>query len=215
MRGIIVNSGNANCCTRVDGYPASIATAQKLAAELDGVDPVADSRLLHRRDRRASARRQDPRRGAAARAHARLAGRHIQGIRARHHDHRHAPEMGGGKNPHRRETSPASRLREGFGDDRAAHGHHARLHCHRRSDFASLAFARTQSGGRAHVQFDHRRWRYLDKRHGGSPRQRRVRRAKDRKRRQLRFQLIFPPRSKASASRSRSRSSKMAKARSA
>ena len=39
-RGIIVNSGNANCCTRVDGYPASIAMTQKLAGELDGVDPT-------------------------------------------------------------------------------------------------------------------------------------------------------------------------------
>jgi glutamate N-acetyltransferase / amino-acid N-acetyltransferase len=37
-RGIIVNSGNANCCTRVDGYPASIAMAQKLAEQLDGAD---------------------------------------------------------------------------------------------------------------------------------------------------------------------------------
>jgi glutamate N-acetyltransferase / amino-acid N-acetyltransferase len=39
MRGIIVNSGNANCCTKEDGYPASIATATKLAAELGGIDP--------------------------------------------------------------------------------------------------------------------------------------------------------------------------------
>ncbi|MFY9691591.1 MAG: bifunctional glutamate N-acetyltransferase/amino-acid acetyltransferase ArgJ [Candidatus Acidiferrales bacterium] len=39
-RGLIVNSGNANCCTRVDGYPASIAMTQKLADELDGVDPA-------------------------------------------------------------------------------------------------------------------------------------------------------------------------------
>jgi glutamate N-acetyltransferase / amino-acid N-acetyltransferase len=38
IRGLIVNSGNANCCTRVDGYPASIATAAKLAAELGGLD---------------------------------------------------------------------------------------------------------------------------------------------------------------------------------
>jgi glutamate N-acetyltransferase / amino-acid N-acetyltransferase len=39
MRGIIVNSGNANCCTKEDGYPASIAMAEKLAAELGGIDP--------------------------------------------------------------------------------------------------------------------------------------------------------------------------------
>ncbi len=38
MRGIIVNSGNANCCTSEDGYPASIATTSQLAAELR-VDP--------------------------------------------------------------------------------------------------------------------------------------------------------------------------------
>jgi glutamate N-acetyltransferase/amino-acid N-acetyltransferase len=39
MRGLIVNSGNANCCTKQDGYPASIATASKLATELGGIDP--------------------------------------------------------------------------------------------------------------------------------------------------------------------------------
>ena len=37
MRGLIVNSGNANCCTPQDGYPASVAMASKLADEL-GVD---------------------------------------------------------------------------------------------------------------------------------------------------------------------------------
>jgi glutamate N-acetyltransferase/amino-acid N-acetyltransferase len=39
MRGLIVNSGNANCCTKEDGYPASLATASKLADELGGIDP--------------------------------------------------------------------------------------------------------------------------------------------------------------------------------
>lgn len=39
MRGVIVNSGNANCCTKEDGYPASVAMASKLASEL-GVDPT-------------------------------------------------------------------------------------------------------------------------------------------------------------------------------
>jgi glutamate N-acetyltransferase/amino-acid N-acetyltransferase len=38
MRGLIVNSGNANCCTKQDGYPASVATASRLAAELS-IDP--------------------------------------------------------------------------------------------------------------------------------------------------------------------------------
>jgi glutamate N-acetyltransferase/amino-acid N-acetyltransferase len=40
MRGVIVNAGNANCCTGEDGYPASIATARKLAQELGGLDPT-------------------------------------------------------------------------------------------------------------------------------------------------------------------------------
>jgi glutamate N-acetyltransferase / amino-acid N-acetyltransferase len=38
MRAIIVNSGNANCCTKEDGYPASVSTAASLAAELGGLD---------------------------------------------------------------------------------------------------------------------------------------------------------------------------------
>jgi glutamate N-acetyltransferase/amino-acid N-acetyltransferase len=40
MRGVIVNSGNANCCTRKDGYPASVAAARKLAQELGDLDPT-------------------------------------------------------------------------------------------------------------------------------------------------------------------------------
>jgi glutamate N-acetyltransferase / amino-acid N-acetyltransferase len=39
MRGIIVNSGNANCCTRQDGYAASLAMASALAGELGNIDP--------------------------------------------------------------------------------------------------------------------------------------------------------------------------------
>jgi glutamate N-acetyltransferase / amino-acid N-acetyltransferase len=39
MRGLIVNSGNANCCTKQDGYPAAIATASKLATELGHIEP--------------------------------------------------------------------------------------------------------------------------------------------------------------------------------
>ncbi len=39
IRGIIVNSGNANCCSGPDGYAASVATAKRLAQELGGVDP--------------------------------------------------------------------------------------------------------------------------------------------------------------------------------
>ncbi len=38
MRGVIVNSGNANCCTHEDGYPAAVATARRLAEELGGTD---------------------------------------------------------------------------------------------------------------------------------------------------------------------------------
>ena len=40
MRGIIVNSGNANCCSGPDGYAASVATAKRLAQELGEVDPT-------------------------------------------------------------------------------------------------------------------------------------------------------------------------------
>jgi glutamate N-acetyltransferase/amino-acid N-acetyltransferase len=39
MRGLIVNSGNANCCTKEDGYPASFATASKFAGQLGAIDP--------------------------------------------------------------------------------------------------------------------------------------------------------------------------------
>ena len=40
IRGIIVNSGNANCCSGPDGYAASVATAKRLAHELGDVDPM-------------------------------------------------------------------------------------------------------------------------------------------------------------------------------
>jgi len=38
IRGIIVNSGNANCCSGPDGYAASVATAKRLAQELGDAD---------------------------------------------------------------------------------------------------------------------------------------------------------------------------------
>jgi len=39
IRGIIVNSGNANCCSGPEGYAASVATAERLAQALGRVDP--------------------------------------------------------------------------------------------------------------------------------------------------------------------------------
>jgi len=39
MRGVIVNSGNANCCTGRAGAAAAEATARKLARELGSLDP--------------------------------------------------------------------------------------------------------------------------------------------------------------------------------
>jgi glutamate N-acetyltransferase / amino-acid N-acetyltransferase len=39
MRAVIVNSGNANCCTGPDGYAASEATARKVSHELAALDP--------------------------------------------------------------------------------------------------------------------------------------------------------------------------------
>jgi glutamate N-acetyltransferase/amino-acid N-acetyltransferase len=39
MRGIIVNSGNANCCTGSDGYAASAATTLKVAMQLGRLHP--------------------------------------------------------------------------------------------------------------------------------------------------------------------------------
>jgi glutamate N-acetyltransferase/amino-acid N-acetyltransferase len=39
MRGIIVNSGNANCCTGPEGHVAAAATALKVARELDRLHP--------------------------------------------------------------------------------------------------------------------------------------------------------------------------------
>src|SRR6202030_1183434 len=38
MRAVVVNSGNANCCTGSDGYSASEATSRKVAREL-ALDP--------------------------------------------------------------------------------------------------------------------------------------------------------------------------------
>ncbi|MGB0035744.1 MAG: bifunctional glutamate N-acetyltransferase/amino-acid acetyltransferase ArgJ [Candidatus Acidiferrales bacterium] len=39
MRGIIVNSGNANCCTGSDGYAAAAGTALKMALQLGRIHP--------------------------------------------------------------------------------------------------------------------------------------------------------------------------------
>jgi glutamate N-acetyltransferase/amino-acid N-acetyltransferase len=40
MRGIIVNSGNANCCTGSDGYAASVATTLAVASQLGRLHPT-------------------------------------------------------------------------------------------------------------------------------------------------------------------------------
>jgi glutamate N-acetyltransferase/amino-acid N-acetyltransferase len=39
MRAVVVNSGNANCCTGSDGHAASEATSRKIALELAALDP--------------------------------------------------------------------------------------------------------------------------------------------------------------------------------
>ncbi len=39
MRAVVVNSGNANCCTGSDGYAASEVTSRRVSAELAGHDP--------------------------------------------------------------------------------------------------------------------------------------------------------------------------------
>ena len=39
MRAVVVNSGNANCCTGSDGYAASEATSRKVSQELATLDP--------------------------------------------------------------------------------------------------------------------------------------------------------------------------------
>ncbi len=39
MRAVVVNSGNANCCTGPDGYAASEATSRKVSVELAALDP--------------------------------------------------------------------------------------------------------------------------------------------------------------------------------
>src|SRR5579863_954395 len=39
MRGVIVNSGNANCCTGSEGFAAAAATTLKVARELGRLDP--------------------------------------------------------------------------------------------------------------------------------------------------------------------------------
>ena len=40
MRALIVNSGNANCCSGEEGYAASETTAQKFAQHLGGINPT-------------------------------------------------------------------------------------------------------------------------------------------------------------------------------
>src|SRR5580692_3234587 len=39
IQAVIVNSGNANCCTGADGYSASEATSRKVAQELSKLNP--------------------------------------------------------------------------------------------------------------------------------------------------------------------------------
>ena len=93
VRAVIVNSGNANCCTGPEGLAASRSTAAKVARAL-GCRAARNSRLLHGRDRRAAARRENSERGARSRPRAQLRCLRLRASRPRHHDHGHGPEMG-------------------------------------------------------------------------------------------------------------------------
>ena len=64
MRAVVVNSGNANCCTGSSGYAASEVTSRKVSQELADARSFADSGVLNRRDWPAAARREDPEGGA-------------------------------------------------------------------------------------------------------------------------------------------------------
>ena len=123
IRGIIVNSGNANCCSGPEGYAASVATANRLAQELGRVDP---SQILVCSTGVIGAPLQVDKILVAVPdlVRSRESGsRVLRAIRARDHDHGHGSEMGGREIPHRRQTGAHRRLRKGFWHDPSKHGH--------------------------------------------------------------------------------------------
>jgi len=213
MRGLIVNSGNANCCTHEDGYSAAIATAAHLAHQLashpsqflvcsTGVigPPLRVEKIIAALPQLFPARRRCGR---------------IRGIRPLDHDHGHAPEVGRHHLLSRWQKSSPSRLRERLRHDSAEYGHHARIHSYGRSPFARAARPRTSFHGPLHFQLHHRGWRYLHERHGRDLRQWQVWRAAHCLGHRRPITKPFAPPSKASACRSPWRLSRMAKAPSA
>ena len=149
MRGLIVNSGNANCCTKQDGYPASVATASKLAAELGDIDPsqilVCSTGVIGAPLRVEKILAAVPHSCADAQRR----GRGLRGIRPLDHDHGHAPEMGCGEDAASAASRCASWLRKRLRNDPAEHGDHARIHRHGCRDICRAAFPRAARRRRA------------------------------------------------------------------
>ena len=194
MRGMIVNSGNANCCTRSGRLPGIGGDGRRNWRERAGRRrSLADSRLLHRRDRRAAARRKNSRRRAAARPYAQRAesaafedfARSIMTTDTR-------PKWAAAKCS----ASTGKQVRmlgcaKGFGDDPPQYGDDARVHRHRRGNSAGAARPRaTATVGRT-FNSHHRRWRHFDERHRCGSRQWPVRRAKNLECEQRRLQGLL------------------------
>ena len=215
MRGIIVNSGNANCCTGSEGLRSVAATAPKLARELGRLHPsqilVCSTGVIGVPLRVEKILNADP----ATRSRAPVATpAAFARIHPRHHDHRHAPEMGRRKMPHRRQTSSPSRLRQRLRNDPSEHGHDARLSRHRRRDFSRRCFhARCAPSSRepstpSPSMATHPPTTLSRCSPTANPARRKITKAND-------DYKNSAPRSKTSANPSRSRSSPTAKARSA
>ena len=215
MRGIIVNSGNANCCTRVDGYPASIAMAQKLAEELDGVDPaqilVCSTGVIGAPLRVKQILDAVPDLVRTRNSHAATFEEFARAIMTT--DTR--PKWAAAKGPHRRKASPPSRLRKRFRHDRAEYGDDACLHRHRRGNSARAALPRTESRRRAAPLIRSPSMATLRRTIPSQSSQTASPAPEKSQTQAAPISPLFPPRSKASANLSRWRSSKMARARSA
>ena len=68
--------------------------------------------------------------------------RSIRRLHPRHHDHGHAPEVGGGALHARRQDGASARMRQRRGNDSSEHGDDAGLHRHRRGHSRADAAAR-------------------------------------------------------------------------
>ena len=170
IRGVVLNSGNANACTGRQGIVDARAMASAAAARV-GLKP---EQFLVCSTGRIGVGLPVKRIEAGICRHSCFAAWQ-SGLRAGDHDQRHLSQRIGIFRPSRGGSFSYRRHREGCGNDQPQHGHDALRDNHRCVLPPTRVAGRSSRRGRKFLQSHYDRRRHEHERHGHSARQRRLR----------------------------------------